>query len=373
MYMNTKRKLTFRSLVNKSLFMDCNTGQLHSDISVAESGNTDLKTLKNAGSLSDMKNRGLKHGATFLTSSNNSATSLWVTLKETSQISHLELPHSPASGIDSTDRNDEEAASDVEVLGSHAMECTFRLENFLLKSSSATTPRRMANGDTDTHNFLFISVDRSAPLTILVNVLYLEHRIEIHRGVQRDPFELEQIDLKALESEIGAIKCHPHTVTPNLVHALFSNFFLLLASLSSRQNPIFRGSPTMGFFWSFSRFAVKTALVAGAIKLSIDNDIWSLNTTNGADLYEKLRKYIVPGTIVYPEQLPSVEEVTTDIERVWNKGVDKACFCFRQETLTTSSAIVFIFVLKRGHELTSVATSIFVFFLSNSNSSFSIC
>ncbi|KAL6729449.1 hypothetical protein ANCDUO_24886 [Ancylostoma duodenale] len=79
----------------------------------------------------------------------------------------------------------------------------------------------------------------------------------------------------------------------------------------------------MGFFWSFSRFAVKTALVAGAIKLSIDNDIWSLNTTNGADLYEKLRKYIVPGTIVYPEQLPSVEEVTTDIERVWNKGVDK--------------------------------------------------
>ncbi|KHJ85383.1 hypothetical protein OESDEN_14893 [Oesophagostomum dentatum] len=58
----------------------------------------------------------------------------------------------------------------------------------------------------------------------------------------------------------------------------------------------------MGFFLSFSRFAVKTALVAVAVKLSIDNNVWSLNTTNGADLYEKLKKYIVPGTIVYPEK-----------------------------------------------------------------------
>ncbi|CAJ0593483.1 unnamed protein product [Cylicocyclus nassatus] len=79
----------------------------------------------------------------------------------------------------------------------------------------------------------------------------------------------------------------------------------------------------MGFFLSFTRFAAKTALVAVAVKLSIDNDIWSLNTSNGADLYEKLKKHIVPGTIVYPEKLPSAEQLATDVERVWNKGVDK--------------------------------------------------
>ncbi|ETN76107.1 hypothetical protein RB195_004944 [Necator americanus] len=79
----------------------------------------------------------------------------------------------------------------------------------------------------------------------------------------------------------------------------------------------------MGYLWKISRFTVKVALVAGAVKLSIDNNIWSLDTARGADLYAKLKEYIIPGTIVYPEKLPSVEEVTTDVERCWNKGVDK--------------------------------------------------
>ncbi|WKX90070.1 hypothetical protein Q1695_009143 [Nippostrongylus brasiliensis] len=79
----------------------------------------------------------------------------------------------------------------------------------------------------------------------------------------------------------------------------------------------------MGFLWSLSKFSIKVALVAGAVKLSVDNDIWSLNTTSGADLYRKLKEYIIPGTIVFPEKLPSVEDVQVDATQMWNKGVDK--------------------------------------------------
>ncbi|VDM78068.1 unnamed protein product [Strongylus vulgaris] len=101
----------------------------------------------------------------------------------------------------------------------------------------------------------------------------------------------------------------------------------------------------MGFFLSFTRFAAKTALVAVAVKLSIDNDIWSLNTTNGADLYEKLKRYIVPGTIVYPEQLPSPEEVTTDIERVWNKGVNKVIILISSPFQSHTSIEIFFYII----------------------------
>nr|CDJ95379.1 Hypothetical protein CBG22669 [Haemonchus contortus] len=79
----------------------------------------------------------------------------------------------------------------------------------------------------------------------------------------------------------------------------------------------------MGFLWSVSKFSIKVALVAGAVKLSVDNNIWSLNTTSGANLYNQLKQYILPGTIVFPENLPSVEEVQTDLGRAWNNGIDK--------------------------------------------------
>ncbi|KAK6023300.1 hypothetical protein OSTOST_10918 [Ostertagia ostertagi] len=75
--------------------------------------------------------------------------------------------------------------------------------------------------------------------------------------------------------------------------------------------------------YDFNTLSIKVALVAGAVKLSIDNDIWSLSTTSGANLYQKLKQYIVPGTIVFPENLPSVEEVQSDVGRIWNSGVDK--------------------------------------------------
>ncbi|KAE9549656.1 hypothetical protein FO519_007130 [Halicephalobus sp. NKZ332] len=80
----------------------------------------------------------------------------------------------------------------------------------------------------------------------------------------------------------------------------------------------------MGFLWRLTKFTVKVGIVAGAIKLSIDNDVWSLRTDKGSEMYEKLKKYILPGTIVYREKLPSTEEVHLNVGSKWNDNVNCA-------------------------------------------------
>ncbi|PAV72779.1 hypothetical protein WR25_15286 [Diploscapter pachys] len=79
----------------------------------------------------------------------------------------------------------------------------------------------------------------------------------------------------------------------------------------------------MGFLWRVTKFTARVALVAGAVKLSLDNDVWSLNTVKGSDLYCRLKEYILPGTIVYPQKLPSKEEVLSEAGSSWNSGVDR--------------------------------------------------
>uniref|UniRef100_A0AC35G7U2 MICOS complex subunit MIC13 n=1 Tax=Panagrolaimus sp. PS1159 TaxID=55785 RepID=A0AC35G7U2_9BILA len=78
----------------------------------------------------------------------------------------------------------------------------------------------------------------------------------------------------------------------------------------------------MGFLWSLTKVGIKIGLVVGAVKLSIDNDVWSLKTENGSNGYEKLKKYILPGTIVYKEKLPSPEEVKINAGSRWNSSVN---------------------------------------------------
>uniref|UniRef100_A0A0M3HQM2 MICOS complex subunit MIC13 n=1 Tax=Ascaris lumbricoides TaxID=6252 RepID=A0A0M3HQM2_ASCLU len=78
----------------------------------------------------------------------------------------------------------------------------------------------------------------------------------------------------------------------------------------------------MGVFWQLVRVGVKVGVVAGAVKLSVDQDIWSLNTNKGARVYANLQEHVVPGTIVFPEKLPSREEVRRSVGGAWNCGVD---------------------------------------------------
>lgn len=45
------------------------------------------------------------------------------------------------------------------------------------------------------------------------------------------------------------------------------------------------------------------AAVVGAVKVSMDHDVWSLRTTLGSENYEKLKQYVLPGTIIYKKKV----------------------------------------------------------------------
>ncbi|CAJ0944569.1 unnamed protein product, partial [Mesorhabditis belari] len=79
----------------------------------------------------------------------------------------------------------------------------------------------------------------------------------------------------------------------------------------------------MGFLWRLSKFGLRVGLVAGAVKITYDNDIWSLKTDKGAKLYEETKEHVVPGTIIYREKLPSLDEVETAVGNRWNHRVER--------------------------------------------------
>ncbi|TKR93868.1 hypothetical protein L596_008243 [Steinernema carpocapsae] len=78
----------------------------------------------------------------------------------------------------------------------------------------------------------------------------------------------------------------------------------------------------MGIMGRLFKVGVKWGLVVGAVKLSIDQEVWSLKTERGSELYSKLKEFILPGTIVYREKLPSPEEVHVNVGSKWNDGID---------------------------------------------------
>ena len=51
------------------------------------------------------------------------------------------------------------------------------------------------------------------------------------------------------------------------------------------------------------RAGFRVAVVVGAVKVSYDNNVWSLHTKEGSENYEKLKRYIIPGTIVYKDNV----------------------------------------------------------------------
>ncbi|MFH4976812.1 hypothetical protein AB6A40_003521 [Gnathostoma spinigerum] len=79
----------------------------------------------------------------------------------------------------------------------------------------------------------------------------------------------------------------------------------------------------MKLIWPLARTTVKLGIMGGALKLTVDYDIWSLQPEKGAALYREVKQYIFPGTIFYPKQLPSCEEVRDKVGRRWNRAVDR--------------------------------------------------
>lgn len=49
--------------------------------------------------------------------------------------------------------------------------------------------------------------------------------------------------------------------------------------------------------------ATRVGLLAGAVKLSVDQGVWSTGTEKTSVLFEQVKSKVLPGTIVYPEKV----------------------------------------------------------------------
>jgi len=74
----------------------------------------------------------------------------------------------------------------------------------------------------------------------------------------------------------------------------------------------------MGFMGKVAKASLRVGLIAAAVKISVDNDVWSLCTDDSSATYEKFKRYIVPGTIVYKKKLPATDEIRDDVQHEWN-------------------------------------------------------
>ncbi|KJH51179.1 hypothetical protein DICVIV_02641 [Dictyocaulus viviparus] len=134
-------------------------------------------------------------------------------------------------------------------------------------------------------------------VAILHSTYYVEFPIIKHYG-QKPPFDVEK-SVKTIANQ-----------------QVFSN--------KSTYNMFI----SMGLLWSISKFSIKVALVSGAVKLSIDSDVWSTNNENGAFLYNTIKEYVLPGTVVFRESFPSLDEVKSNVAQYWNNGVDRVFMAF---------------------------------------------
>uniref|UniRef100_A0A915EJ01 MICOS complex subunit MIC13 n=1 Tax=Ditylenchus dipsaci TaxID=166011 RepID=A0A915EJ01_9BILA len=80
----------------------------------------------------------------------------------------------------------------------------------------------------------------------------------------------------------------------------------------------------MGFLGYTIKTGLRVGIVAAAVKLSIDNCVWSPETDQGYATFEKLKQNVLPGTVVYPEHMPSKAEVQENIASKWNRNVNCA-------------------------------------------------
>lgn len=66
------------------------------------------------------------------------------------------------------------------------------------------------------------------------------------------------------------------------------------------------------------------AAVCGAVKLSLDKEVWTLSSARGEALYNELARDVLNGTVVYKQKLPSAEVLQADVGARWNGQVNSA-------------------------------------------------
>ncbi|KAL3094592.1 hypothetical protein niasHS_004776 [Heterodera schachtii] len=95
----------------------------------------------------------------------------------------------------------------------------------------------------------------------------------------------------------------------------------------------------MGVLRFTLRNAGKITLVALAVKVAADNGVWSLNSEEGASLFANFRSTVLPGTIVYKEELPSADNACRSIGAAWNRNVNCAFGALRSATHSARESV----------------------------------
>uniref|UniRef100_A0A914LEF8 MICOS complex subunit MIC13 n=1 Tax=Meloidogyne incognita TaxID=6306 RepID=A0A914LEF8_MELIC len=78
----------------------------------------------------------------------------------------------------------------------------------------------------------------------------------------------------------------------------------------------------MHFWRSLIKQSTRAAIIILPIKLSVDSGVWSTNAEKGASLYSRLKSDVIPGTIVYFEEMPSFSDAKLLLVNKWNGFVN---------------------------------------------------
>lgn len=69
----------------------------------------------------------------------------------------------------------------------------------------------------------------------------------------------------------------------------------------------------------FFRFAAKVGIAGAAVKMLHDQGVFSTDVDTGVQLYEQTKRKIVPGTIIFPQQVIVQQTNTDNVQKVLSK------------------------------------------------------
>ncbi|XP_014666383.1 PREDICTED: uncharacterized protein LOC106808262 isoform X2 [Priapulus caudatus] len=72
---------------------------------------------------------------------------------------------------------------------------------------------------------------------------------------------------------------------------------------------------------SLIKNVIKIGVAGGALYVTIDQGVWSLDGKQGARTLQSVASKVAPDSHVYTKEIPEVKNVTRLMEEKWNRGV----------------------------------------------------
>ncbi|KAK7500413.1 hypothetical protein BaRGS_00008320 [Batillaria attramentaria] len=74
----------------------------------------------------------------------------------------------------------------------------------------------------------------------------------------------------------------------------------------------------------------KLALGVGAVYITVEQGVWSTDTSHGSKVLENVRATVAPAASEYVNKIPSSHKVNDSVLTAWNKGVTTAFGCIAE-------------------------------------------